>query len=52
MKVVRLDSLTPDMRRVVLALIDAQQSACASGRHVMQGDHCKYQTSHRQKERE
>ncbi len=52
MTVVRLDSLTPVQRRVVLALIEAQQSSCASGRHVMQGDRCKYESSHRQKERE
>jgi len=47
---VQLDSLMPAQHVLVLALINAQRSACGDGRHVIVGGQCKYRTAHVAKE--
>ena len=44
---VKMEELSPEWRAVVLALIDAQSTACARGQHVMRDGVCRYASAHR-----
>jgi hypothetical protein len=46
-RIMRLDELTPEQRRLVEALLNAQRHACEAGDHKMVDGRCKYESGHR-----